>query len=224
MMSAAASVPAEVSALFTAEGEGSRESAWESFLGRYSFLIRHTAAKLDSGYDITMDRYAFVLDQLRQDDFRRVRKFQPGGTARFSTWLVVVVRRLCLDHHRRLYGRSGSAESTDRGADELRISRRRLADLTTDTDEVGALADTGRMSITTEFRVRERGQVLGRAVGDLDHLDRELLRLRFEENLTAREIAVRLGFDSLSQVYRRLDAVLAALRNRLRMAGIDSAA
>jgi RNA polymerase sigma factor (sigma-70 family) len=218
------SVPPEVSALFAADREESREAAWQAFLDRYSLLIRHTAAKLGSGYDLTMDRYAFVLEQLRADDFRRLRKFQAGGSARFSTWLVVVVRRLCLDHHRRLYGRSASSEPTARRANELRYQRRQLADLVTDTDDVGGIADADRLSITTEFSVRERGQVLGRVVGDLEPSDRLLLQLRFEEALPAREIAQRMGLDSQSQVYRRLDALLSSLRSQLRGAGFENAA
>jgi RNA polymerase sigma factor (sigma-70 family) len=218
------SVPAEVSALFAADGEQSREAAWQDFLVCYSLLIRHTAAQLGGDYDVTMDRYAFVLEQLRQNDFRRLGSFQSGGSARFSTWLVVVVRRLCLDHHRRLFGRSASSGSTDRSASELRYRRRQLAELPTDTDDLDRHPDSVRASVTTEFSVRERGQVLGRAVEELDPVDRLLLRLRFEEDLPAREIALRLGFASQSQVYRRLDALLSTLRNRLRGAGFESAA
>jgi RNA polymerase sigma factor (sigma-70 family) len=216
MMSAAdASAPTEVTALFAPSSEDAREAAWQAFLVRYSLLIRHTAAKLGSDYDRAMDRYAFVLEQLRDDDFRRLRKFQAGGTAKFSTWLVVVVRRLCLDHHRSIYGRS---------AGEQRHQRRQLAELATDTDGLDRHPDTVRASVTTEYSVRERAQVLGRAMDDLDSVDRELLRLRFEEALPAREIAHRLGFASQGQVYRRLDTLLSSLRNRLRGAGFESAA
>jgi len=63
-----------------------------------------------------MDRYAFVLDRLRARNFRRLRRFQPRGSARFTTWLVLVSRRLCLDHRRLadLMGERGDvAELTD---------------------------------------------------------------------------------------------------------------
>jgi RNA polymerase sigma factor (sigma-70 family) len=224
MSAADDSIPAEVSALFVADREESREAAWEAFLGRYSLLIRHTAAGLGSEYDLAMDRYAFVLEQLHRDNFRRLRRFQPGGSGQFSTWLVVVVRRLCLDHHRRLYGRAAPTPPDAWRAGELRKQRRRIAHLATDLEDLGALPDTGRASITTEFSQRERREVLSRTMAGLEPGDRVLLRLRFEENLTAREIAHRLGYDSQSQVYRRLDTLFSNLRNSLRRAGIESAA
>lgn len=52
-----------------------------------------------------MDRYAHVLDKLQVDDFRRLRTFVADGRGKFTTWLTVVVRRICLDHHRQRYGR-----------------------------------------------------------------------------------------------------------------------
>jgi hypothetical protein len=42
-----------------------------------------------------------------------------------------------------------------------------------------------------------------------------LLRLRFEQDLTAREMATVLGLPSPFHVYRRLDAIFRALRMAL---------
>ena len=57
------------------------------------------------GYDDALDPYAYMLDALRRDGCRRLRGFCANGRGRFSTWLVVVARRLCLDHHRLPVGR-----------------------------------------------------------------------------------------------------------------------
>jgi DNA-directed RNA polymerase specialized sigma24 family protein len=53
--------------------------------------------------------------------------------------------------------------------------------------------------------------------------DRLLLRLRFEDDLTAQEIARLLQFPSPFHVYRRLNGVLASLRVALKRRGIESA-
>ncbi len=151
-----------------------------------------------------------------------LRRFRPGGASRFSTWLVVVVRRLCLDHHRQRYGRAGDTAEAVPAAD--RTARRRLVNLEGDTDSLPALPDTGRPTVITEFSQREVSSVLGREMDVLELRDRELLRLRFEDELTGREIAERMGFESTSQVFRRLDTLLGMLRDKLRRAGIESAA
>ena len=216
-------IPAEVSALLEADTVESQDSAWQTVLERYTLLIRHTTAERGSDYDRTMDGYAFVLEQLRRDDYRRLRRYRAGGTSRFSTWLVVVVRRLCLDYHRQRYGRFEAVDANGRPADD-RAARRRLVDLEGDSESLPALPDTGSPSITTEFSRGEARLALGREVEALDLRDRQLLKLRFEEGLAAREIAGRLGFESASQVYRRLDQVLFSLREKLRRAGIESAA
>jgi RNA polymerase sigma factor (sigma-70 family) len=54
-----------------------------------------------------MDVFAHVCEALREDDFRRLRQYvaQPGHRARFSTWLVSVVRHLAIDWFRHRDGR-----------------------------------------------------------------------------------------------------------------------
>lgn len=52
-----------------------------------------------------MDAFALVCEKLREDGFRRLRRFEPDGPARFSTWLVTVVRNLVIDWYRRTHGR-----------------------------------------------------------------------------------------------------------------------
>lgn len=90
-----------LSALFSAE----RESAWCAFLDRYSGLIYHVVRTFERDPDRSANCFLFVCEQLSARDFRRLRKFDHGGRASFSTWLCAVARNLCLDWYRREYGR-----------------------------------------------------------------------------------------------------------------------
>jgi RNA polymerase sigma factor (sigma-70 family) len=83
---------------------GSRE-AWEEFLRQYSPLIFQTCQFLTSNADQAADCFLFSCEHLSRNDFRRLLRFRPDGTAAFSTWLRVVVHNLCLDWQRKEFGR-----------------------------------------------------------------------------------------------------------------------
>jgi DNA-directed RNA polymerase specialized sigma subunit len=63
--------------------------------------------------------------------------------------------------------------------------------------------------------------VLERAVGALEPRDRLLLRLRFDDDLSAREVADIMRFPTPFHVYRRLNKVLEILRHSLEQRGVD---
>jgi RNA polymerase sigma factor (sigma-70 family) len=213
-------LPAELSALFEASEEVGREEAWGRFVERYSLLLLHAAGSARPGYDSRMNRYGYMLDQLRRDHYRRLRKFEPDGRSSFSTWLVVVARRLCIDFHRQRYGRAeGVQDGSPRDAD--RAGRRHLADLVGDTEEITEVPDS-RATITREYTARERDGALERVLHTLDAGDSLLIKLRYQDDLTAKEIARVLGLASQAQVYRRLEVVLGRLRGKLELAGIRS--
>lgn len=81
------------------------EPAWSEFLGAYSPLILQTVKHFERDHDPVADCFLFVCEKLCEKNFRRLRSFKPGGAARFSTWLRVVVHNLCRDWHRQEYGR-----------------------------------------------------------------------------------------------------------------------
>ncbi|HET9708190.1 MAG TPA: sigma-70 family RNA polymerase sigma factor, partial [Gemmatimonadales bacterium] len=58
-------------------------------------------------YDEVMDVFARVCEALRDNDLRRLRSYidEPDHRARFSTWLVTVVRNLTVDWFRERDGR-----------------------------------------------------------------------------------------------------------------------
>jgi RNA polymerase sigma factor (sigma-70 family) len=82
-----------------------RHAAWCAFLECYSGLIYHVVRSFDREPDRSGNCFLYVCEQLSDKDFRRLRKFEVGGRATFSTWLCAVVRNLCLDWHRKEYGR-----------------------------------------------------------------------------------------------------------------------
>lgn len=217
-------LPSEVAALLAPADEAARERAWQVFLERYSLLLLHTAFTLDRDYDRAMDRYLYILDRLRRHDCHRLRKFQAIGRGKFSTWLVVVARRLCLDQHRQAYGRSAASRRGAPARDDARARRRQLADLIGAPTDLADLPDTGRADPATEVTLAESREALQAALHTLAPADRMLLALRFEQDLSAREIADAMGFPTPFQVYRRLNVLLATLRGRLRHAGIEGSA
>jgi len=91
----------------------SRE-AWARFLEHYSPLLFDVARRFEREGEAVADCYLFICEQLSANGFRRLLRFQPGGPARFSTWLCAVARNLCLDWHRREFGRHRVFESVAR--------------------------------------------------------------------------------------------------------------
>lgn len=211
--------PEALSALLAASDDADREQAWARFLEAYSEVLLRSACGSRLGYDDAMDRYAFVLDQLRAGNFRRLRRFQPRGSARFTTWLILVARRLCLDHRRRRYGRrlpsSGPAKT------DSRALRRRLADLVGEYVDVASLTDDALDGPEARLAADERRRAIERVLAGLDPRARLLLLLRFKRGLTAREIGDLMGYPSQFHVFRHLKTVLATVREALVLAGVD---
>jgi RNA polymerase sigma factor (sigma-70 family) len=86
---------------------GSPDAAWDRFIHRYRRLIFAAIRHYVHDADEVMDVFARVCEALREDDLRRLRTYvdQPSHRARFSTWLVTVVRHLTIDWFRQRDGR-----------------------------------------------------------------------------------------------------------------------
>ena len=212
------SIPVELQRLLVAPDGPSRAAAWERLIAEHSHLLIRVARSLGGGHDEAMDRYAFILDRLQQADCRRLRTYVPDSNARFTTWLAVVARRLCLDQHRERYGRplGTGPESADTSR-----TRRRLEDLVSAELDLDQVADSAGADPAAGAQAHELRDVLGRALAALDPGDRLILKLRFEDDLPAREIAELAHLPTPFHVYRRLKALLAALRSVLEEAGIE---
>ncbi len=227
------SLPSELIRLLAASEPKARDDAWAAFTKAYSKLILHVTRQPGGSYDPSMDRYAYVLEQLRRDDFRRLRGYAADGRSKFTTWLVVVTRRLCLDHDRHRYGRQRTSSSTatpvdtntpaDPSASDAAAARRRLVDLLGEEVDVERLASSSNDDPETELRVGELHRALESELAGLAPADRLLLKLRFEEELTAGQISRLLDLPTPFHVYRRLNHVLEGLRRSLRRRGIQEA-
>ena len=90
---------------------GDPGEAWTGFLERYSSLLISVIRKFERAEDAIQDCYLFVCEQLSRDGFHRLLRYRADGRARFSTWLCVVARNLCLDWHRHEFGRQRVFES-----------------------------------------------------------------------------------------------------------------
>jgi RNA polymerase sigma factor (sigma-70 family) len=214
------SIPDTLRALLAADSDGEAEPAWAAFLIEHSGLLLHVARSIGGDDDASMDRYAFMLDALRRDRFLRLRGYTADGRSQFSTWLIVVARRLCLDHYRQRYGRP---QGKGREAVERHRERRQLADLLGDELGFEELRASPALAPDAELAGRERTERLQQALARLGPEDRVILRLRFEEGLSVPEVARVLHTGSPFRLYRRIDRILAVLRGQLAAMGIEGA-
>ncbi len=86
---------------------GRSEPAWALFIDRYRRLIFSAIRHFANDPDDVMDVFACVCESLRERDLARLRHYAESSTpgARFSTWLVAVVRNRTVDWFRHRDGR-----------------------------------------------------------------------------------------------------------------------
>ncbi len=247
------------------------QGAWPEFLEAYSPVILQVVHLSEREPDRTADCFLFVCEKLSQRQFRRLRHFKPDGPARFETWLRVVVRNLCLDWHRKEFGRERVFDSIARltafdqdvysevyeqglsqeeavfslGAkyprptpDEVSksveriqqaLSPRQLWLLSTRRPRIESLvtesADTQerleqqvldpRPDPEALSAMKEQEVRLERALERLSKSERLLIRLRFEQGLTLREVAGLLDLKDAQTADRRIREVLERMRKEL---------
>lgn len=207
--------PEELSNLLRASDTGGVGPAWASFLERHTALLLQVSFRFAGGsYDEAMDLYAYMLDELRRNDCARLRAYVACEQCTFANWLVVVCRRLCLDHYRRKYGRRRSS-GTDQTSSARRAARRRLVDLTSHEGDLTRVPDASTPDPSLALDTVLEVGALRDAVARLGPEDQLLLQLRFEQDLSAREIAAALGLPSQFHVYRRLKRVCEELRSQI---------
>lgn len=199
-----------------------RDAAWRSLIAEHSRLLMYVARSVAVEHDGAMDAYAFVLEQLRSDDFRVLRNFSVAGSGTFTTWLTVVVRRMCVDFYRSRYGRLRAQGGNRSSAEARRDARRRLADLTAIGLDVTPLLRSDDADPEEKLRETELLTILQSVLIDLEPSDRLLLKLRFEDGLSAQEIATALEWPTQFHVFRRLNALYRQLRKRLRSRGVEN--
>lgn len=209
-----------LSRLLDANDPSLREAAWTDFVGAYSKLILHVARSVSGDRDRAMDLYAYILDQLLCDDFRRLRRYVADGRSEFATWLVVVAQRLCRDHNRQRYGRLRIDGANLTAAENEHATRRRLVDLIGAEVDLTLVPDQGNNDAEYSMREGEMHKALEGALESLAPGERLLLKLRFEDDCGMEEIAETLRLPSRFHARRQLTHVLGALKRALERRGI----
>lgn len=150
----------------------------------YRFLVR-MVQDLATAEDLFQQTWIRLLEKIGSYDARR----------NFDAWLFAIARNLAIDHLRRRRGVSLD-EADDSGlamADRLTAAGR---------DALEQLLDF------------ERGTMLAAAIAELPAIHREVLTLRFEEDMKLEQIA-EVAAIPLSTVKSRLHRALEALRWRI---------
>lgn len=79
--------------------------AWTELLNRYASLIMRTASQFENQQNRNNDCFLFVSEKLSEDGFKRLQKYDSVRNASFRTWLITVIFNLCIDWHRKEFGR-----------------------------------------------------------------------------------------------------------------------
>ncbi len=142
-----------------------------------------------------------LAEDLFQETWMRVlvRGAQYNGNARFDTWLFTIARNLVIDYRRKRT--MASLEEMCEAREDERPFEIASADKTP----------------FDNYLTRQNGKLVAEALLTLDPLHREVLVLRFHEELALEEIAKVTGAP-LSTVKSRLYRGLASLRPRMQEA------
>jgi len=166
-------------------------AAWVEFLDRYSALIMNSATQFIYQHDRVHECFLYVCEKLSDDGFRRLLKFNPAGKARFKTWLGSVVFNLCVDWHRREFGRATLLPAItalpvfdrsvfhmviEQGMDKETCFQMLRADFPDLTRELVAKAAGRIFSLMTprqrwQLAIRTHGRLAPVRIGDRDSVD-----------------------------------------------------
>jgi RNA polymerase sigma factor (sigma-70 family) len=240
--------------------------AWAAFIDRYSGQIMNAVRQFEFEHDRAHECFLYVCEALSDNGFRRLLAFNTGGSARFRTWLGTVVFHLCVDWHRREFGRAqmlpaiSALPAFDQSVYHLYFEqglkkegcfqtlRDEFPDLTvrqlsTSIKRVyGTLTPRQRWKLSLKRgqrtggasesididilpagdpspdqqlqAVRER-ELIEEALQQLTSDQRLVLKLKYRQGLTLKDITRIMRLGNLSRTKRLLDRALAALSDQL---------
>ena len=244
---------------------GQLDAGWEAFLETYSTVLHSIARQFEVDNSTSDDCFEFVCAKLSDNNFRRLKAFNPEGPARFRTWLTAVTANLCRDWRRSVYGRKRLPESVRQLPEFeqlvfeclyrqgmthhecLHILKSRFTKLTLERisaanarlhsvlsskqrwqlsitrGESQSIVDTEPTIDTNddgpEFHVQSDEDRLRvqKAMACLEPRQRLLLQLRYQQDLTLREVAQLTGLADPFIARRQIDAALAALSKAMKI-------
>lgn len=233
-----------------------REELWKEFLHRFTKLILKIIWQVEKDKDRVMDKYLWVCTKLAANNFFILRKFNEGSkdrTPKFTTWLVVVVRNLCVDEYRSTFGRKRLPKAllklndTDRKIFELYFRRSYSIDEIENTmslqagivnDSLERIEELFKCSRESIYADNRRNEFISlddvklisesNSAHNLDNLEflteqwivklpeeeKIVVRLKFWEDLRAKDIAKILGYESEQKVYAVLRNAFKFLREK----------
>jgi len=154
----------------------------------YRFLVRMVGDPA-TAEDLFQQTWIRLMEKIGSYDTRRS----------FEAWLFAIARNLAIDHLRRRRG-----ISLDEPDDFGQAPVERL--------------EASGQDVLSRLLDFERGALLAAAIGELPAIHREVLTLRFEEDMKLEQIAEVAGVP-LSTVKSRLHRALESLRTRIEASG-----
>lgn len=81
---------------------------WKKFLTEYGKVIFYPIRQFTDDEDERMELYVYVCESLARNNFARLKRYQQRSgaiQAKFTTWLISIVKNLCIDWYRKREGR-----------------------------------------------------------------------------------------------------------------------
>lgn len=168
------------------------KSAFSEFYRRYQRLVASCVRKVffkwsfDFTEDEIDDMISTVFLNFLQDDYKKLRMFDPGRGYRLSTWVGIITTNATVDHIRKNAHPTISYSDPDR---KLAEPRSLFA---------GPMEQAER---------EEESRLLMTAIATLSPGDREFLDLAYDAALSPEEIGLRLGLN-INTVYSKKNKIL----------------
>jgi RNA polymerase sigma-70 factor (ECF subfamily) len=182
------SAPSELDEITLRRAQRGDEQAFRALVERYQRPVCDLVYRM-----LNHTRLSNRVEDLSQETFVRVygalERYEPGGTARLSTWILTIAARLALN--------------------ELRKTRRKVVPLS-DAGELKVEADGDRA-----LQRQQLARALVRAIAELDEKQRAVVLLREYHGFEYAEIADALQI-GVNTVKSRLARARASLREALR--------
>ncbi len=167
-------------------------SAFSEFYRRYQRLVASCVRKVffKWSFDFTEDEIDDLISTVflgfLQDDYKKLRMFDPARGYRLSTWVGIITTNATVDHIRKNARPTVSFDDTERKV---------------------APARSTFASPVEEVEREEESRLLLAAIATLSPGDREFLELAYDAQLPPEELGARLGLN-INTVYSKKNKII----------------